>query len=176
MNVPIKREKANNNNNGRTNKHKRFGNNNRARRFEAWQTTPPKPGEPQTKTVPGKSKLFHWCAECNRWSTTHGTAEHTGPKKDQNKHQAQLSHAGRIPPPGTYLLLCNQPGLYWRKNFLHLAFPLIVVLLALVPLPFSFPAAEPFRSVVECGLLVAFHSRGFPLDRTPHCDLVDEKH
>jgi hypothetical protein len=25
-------------------------------------------------------KTWHWCAHCTRWSTTHGTAGHTGPK------------------------------------------------------------------------------------------------
>ena len=97
----------------RTNKHKRFphnnnhnNNNGRSRRMETWQTTPPKPGEPQTKTVPGKSKPFHWCAECHRWSTTHGTAGHTGPKREKNTHQV---HSLSMDPSAWHTPFILQP-------------------------------------------------------------------
>ena len=42
----------------------------------AWKRVAPATGELQTKTVGAHS--FKWCATCKRWSTTHGTAGHTG--------------------------------------------------------------------------------------------------
>ena len=43
----------------------------------SWKKTPPAPGAPSTVSRNGKT--WHWCAHCNRWSTSHGTATHTGP-------------------------------------------------------------------------------------------------
>lgn len=45
-----------------------------------WKKVPPDQGEPETKTMRGKT--WHWCAHCGRWSTTHGTKDHTGPKSN----------------------------------------------------------------------------------------------
>lgn len=43
-----------------------------------WKYIGPKPGEPSTKSVDGKS--FHWCGKCNdgkgRWTPSHNTAQH----------------------------------------------------------------------------------------------------
>jgi hypothetical protein len=36
-----------------------------------WKVTAPAASDPQSKQV--GSRLFHWCASCNRWSTTHAT-------------------------------------------------------------------------------------------------------
>jgi hypothetical protein len=44
-----------------------------------WKKIAPKPGEPSTKTSEGKT--WRWCEKCVRWSTTHGTQQHTGPVK-----------------------------------------------------------------------------------------------
>ena len=41
-----------------------------------WKLESPKSGEPQTKSVNGRT--FHWCAKCENWSPTHGTSGHTG--------------------------------------------------------------------------------------------------
>ena len=51
-----------------------------------WKHVPPKEGEQQTKKV-GK-RTFHWCAKCNRWSTTHSTATHVN--KSENAPEANL--------------------------------------------------------------------------------------
>jgi Zinc knuckle len=40
----------------------------------AWTRAPPPPGSPQTKMM--HNKKFHWCARCNRWTTSHGTDQH----------------------------------------------------------------------------------------------------
>ena len=59
----------------------------------AWKKVPPGDGTPETKTMNGKT--WHWCAHCTRWSTTHGTAGHTGPKTNSAppKHEANLLFA-----------------------------------------------------------------------------------
>jgi len=44
---------------------------------KSWKLIPPGQGQPQSKFT-SEGKAFHWCAKCKRWSTTHGTAEHTG--------------------------------------------------------------------------------------------------
>ena len=44
-----------------------------------WKKIAPKPGEASTKTTDGKT--WRWCGKCARWSTTHGTDQHTGPVK-----------------------------------------------------------------------------------------------
>jgi hypothetical protein len=44
----------------------------------SWKRQPPGPNEPQTKKV--KHRTFFWCDKCKRWSTSHGTEQHT--KKD----------------------------------------------------------------------------------------------
>mgnify|MGYP000681102589 CR=1 FL=1 len=49
------------------------GNNNGFRR-----NIPPGPDEPTTRTHNGRQ--FQWCAICGRWSTTHGTSTHRGPR------------------------------------------------------------------------------------------------
>ena len=52
--------------------------------------TPPPPGSPETKIFTGETTERHWCAECGRWSKTHGTATHTGKKRNAaNTSEAQ---------------------------------------------------------------------------------------
>jgi hypothetical protein len=41
----------------------------------SWKRKPPGPNEPQTKKI--KRRTFFWCSKCNRWSTSHGTLQHT---------------------------------------------------------------------------------------------------
>ena len=74
-NCPQKSKTNRNDNNGRRNSNQRNDNGS-----QGWKTTAPKDSEPQSKTVNGRS--FKWCGKCTRWSTTHGTAEHTGKKKE----------------------------------------------------------------------------------------------
>jgi hypothetical protein len=40
----------------------------------SWTKVPPTSGQPQSKTMHGKT--FHWCATCKRWTTSHKTSEH----------------------------------------------------------------------------------------------------
>ena len=40
----------------------------------AWMRVQPPTGTPETKVVNGKT--WHWCEQCNRWSTTHSTSTH----------------------------------------------------------------------------------------------------
>lgn len=50
------------------------------------RTTPPRPGEPTSKTINGKEA--HWCAKCGRqgkWVYSHGTADHRGPGNDVHR-------------------------------------------------------------------------------------------
>lgn len=47
-----------------------------------WQQIPPKQGEMKQKMVKGKKYL--WCAHCGRWTMSHSTDQHEGPKKDNN--------------------------------------------------------------------------------------------
>ena len=46
----------------------------------SWKSTPPGDGEDHTKKV--KENVFHWCAKCHRWTTTHTTATNTSKRKD----------------------------------------------------------------------------------------------
>jgi hypothetical protein len=46
---------------------------------KSWKTLAPKAGEPEIKKFENRS--WRWCAKCGRWSTTHGTAQHTGPTR-----------------------------------------------------------------------------------------------
>ena len=39
-----------------------------------WKRLKPKPGEPTTKIVDGKT--WYYCLRCNRWNPTHVTADH----------------------------------------------------------------------------------------------------
>jgi hypothetical protein len=41
-----------------------------------WKKVAPPAGTPTTKSV--NEKTFNWCGKCNRWTTTHDTATHTG--------------------------------------------------------------------------------------------------
>ena len=51
-----------------------------------WKRVPPEDSETETKKV-GK-RTFYWCAECNRWSTTHSTDTHV--KKSDSTPGANL--------------------------------------------------------------------------------------
>eukprot|EP00978_Attheya_sp_CCMP212_P004938 scaffold10802_cov57-Attheya_sp.AAC.2 len=53
-------------------------NQNSTTNFNSWRHTKPADGEPQE--VKKNGKTFQWCDHCKRFSTTHGTATHTGGK------------------------------------------------------------------------------------------------
>ena len=79
------------------------GNNQRS-----WRSTAPSPGSDHTKTYNGKA--FHWCAKCNRWTTTHTTATHKK-KAEADASPAANSHFFRIPRLATLALdlpLCRK--------------------------------------------------------------------
>jgi hypothetical protein len=46
--------------------------------YPAWKRTPPKDGEPHTKTVDGK--LFHWCPNHKMWAAHHPSECYKGPR------------------------------------------------------------------------------------------------
>ena len=79
-----------NNNRNRNNNSGRGDRDSRGRPSDrsSWRRTPPASGQPQTKSVHGKD--FHWCSHCNRWSTSHGTDGHTGPKRESG--ETQVNH------------------------------------------------------------------------------------
>ena len=56
--------------------------------YLSWRRTKPADGEPQDITRNGKT--FHWCDHCKRFSTTHGTASHTGGKSQDQSPQANI--------------------------------------------------------------------------------------
>jgi hypothetical protein len=61
---------------GRSNGRSQNRNNGGAPNTHSWKKKAPTNGEPTLKYVEGKT--WRWCETCARWSTTHGTAEHTG--------------------------------------------------------------------------------------------------
>jgi Zinc knuckle len=61
-----------------------------------WRRVPPGPGQPENKSVEGKG--YHWCQHCKRWSTTHGTAGHNGPKPRE-------TYFGFAPDPCAWIAL-----------------------------------------------------------------------
>jgi hypothetical protein len=65
-----------------------------------WQRTAPAAGEPESKQV--GPRLFHWCATCNRWSTTHATVEKGNVKGHTGKSSAVAPAAPvpGVPVPG----------------------------------------------------------------------------
>ena len=40
----------------------------------SWKLISPKKGE--ARTIKMKENMFHWCAKCKRWTTTHNTVTH----------------------------------------------------------------------------------------------------
>eukprot|EP00978_Attheya_sp_CCMP212_P031573 scaffold119933_cov29-Attheya_sp.AAC.2 len=72
---------VNRSNRGRGFDHNRSNSNqNTSSASNSWRRTKPADGEPQEITRNGKT--FHWCDHCKRFSTTHGTATHTGGKPE----------------------------------------------------------------------------------------------
>ena len=56
---------------------------------KSWKLIPPREGEAITKTV--KNNVFHWCAKCKRWTTTHTTATYMGKRKKEDESQPTAS-------------------------------------------------------------------------------------
>ena len=59
-----------------------------------WKKTAPRPGEPLSKSVEGRA--WRWCSKCGRWSTTHGTDQHSGPTR-QPGSQPQANNLVAFP-------------------------------------------------------------------------------
>jgi Zinc knuckle/GAG-pre-integrase domain len=66
--------KHNKKGNGQRQQHQRQRGAKGRRTNDVWKTQAPGPSDPKEKTVSGKT--FHWCAKCNRWTTSHTTATH----------------------------------------------------------------------------------------------------
>ena len=71
---------------------------------KSWRLVAPGSGDPQTKSVNGKT--FHWCATCKRWTTTHSTETHTGAKKnkstDGSSRSAAVNNASLVYNPSVW--------------------------------------------------------------------------
>ena len=112
---------------GRDNDHAKTG----------WKYQPPGPGDPQTKHVNGHN--YQWCEACQRFSTTHGTATHRGPKPtDDSKDTSAPQTNYLVVDPSAWCLpldLCGPPS--WASVFRHLILPffsssMFLVIVALV--------------------------------------------
>ena len=70
----------------------------------AWKRKSPKEGSSEQKKVDGK--LWKWCAHCSRWTLTHSTATHTGPKSKlkSDATAAEATSSGALPAVGYYIL------------------------------------------------------------------------
>ena len=58
----------------------------------SWRSAAPSPG-----TYNGKA--FHWCAKCNRWTTTHTTATH---KKKSEADASPAANFSLLPDPSAW--------------------------------------------------------------------------
>lgn len=47
-----------------------------------WQNVPPKQNDLKQKTISGVT--WYWCALCGRWTKSHKTEQHSGPRNDAN--------------------------------------------------------------------------------------------
>jgi hypothetical protein len=63
----------------------------------SWRSTAPSAGSDQTKTYNGKA--FHWCAKCNRWTTTHTTVTH---KKKSEGDASPAANFSLFPDPSAW--------------------------------------------------------------------------
>ena len=63
---------------------------------KSWKTTAPKAGESESKKQDGRT--WRWCAKCGRWSTTHGTAQHTGPSRGSPAPSTASAQANYLYP------------------------------------------------------------------------------
>ena len=76
---------------------------------KSWHFTPPGPGKPTSKIH--QQHQFKWCGKCNRWTTTHDTATHTGGKGKSNGTPSTLqAHLCLVPE--------IQDPLAWHLAFL----------------------------------------------------------
>lgn len=103
----------------------RKNNKHQSQRKTNWKRIPPADGEPTTKTERGQP--WHWCAHCGRWSTTHGTAGHTGPKP--NKPPADPSANLLFQTPEPYAWIGHVPDAPTDFN-VDFEIPLIPTLIA----------------------------------------------
>ena len=96
------------------------GNGNAGQAHKSWKSTPPASGSPTTKKH--NDKTFNWCSKCNRWTTTHTTATHTGAPSNQHSrgNQRQVGRPGNrrntssTPPqaPAANLTLFRDPSVW----------------------------------------------------------------
>jgi hypothetical protein len=70
-----------------------------------WKKKPPTDGEPQIKTVQrdGTDVIYHWCAKCKRWTTSHNTLKHG----NQGDDPAPANDAA--PPAAANMAIHNSP-------------------------------------------------------------------
>ena len=112
----------------------------------SWKSVPPDASQAHTKKQDGRT--WHWCAKCSRWSTTHGTPEHTSGKPKTDKppqanaiffdHHAW--HASYVARPTWSQTL---------RQLFTLLIPWLLGLIALIPVPFLFPSFDPVALTVD---------------------------
>lgn len=108
-----------------------------------WKRTPPGTNDNLTKKV--NDKTWHWCAKCDRWSTTHGTNEHKSPANKESKHQANIvmHHSAW----NTQLIVDDETPLQTLQSLrAMLAMPFAFVALGLA-LPY-FPSSWAFAPMI----------------------------
>ena len=59
------------------------------REERSWNRAPPQPGQPERRMYKGKA--YSWCAHCQRWTTSHGTATHNDSRTTRPAPQAQAN-------------------------------------------------------------------------------------
>ena len=102
------------------------------RQKSKWKNVKPGPNESETKVVNGKT--FHWCAKCNCWSTTHGTATHTGRSNGQGKSDRRDAASTPRSGPESNLMIFDPSA--W----------IISAFDDDVPVPASKPSSAPSRT------------------------------
>ena len=94
-----------------SNRTKPKGNNNRnaGSGSTPWTKVPPTSGQPQSKTMHGKT--FHWCGKCKRWTTSHKTSEH---KSNTTGTQVDSTDATTSTPPNVSLMATSMNFAAWH--------------------------------------------------------------
>ncbi len=83
-------------------------NNSRSNKQKSWRTTAPTSGSPQT--IHKNGRTFHWCAKCRRWSSTHGTAGHTGRSNTTTNNNDKDSANLLSVDPGAWCTFIDPPS------------------------------------------------------------------
>ena len=113
-----------------------------------WRKTPPLEGQSQTKTVTGQD--YKWCDKCKRWTTTHGTAQHTGTARTQVSSTI-ASNLVMIDDPSAWIADFDSPVTY--TDLFRSIFPLFLMSIGLCTITdWWFPNLS--TSIVEYLLLL----------------------